>query len=123
MRGFSTSFPCGAAGIGLLLLRCAALPGLLHCAGALVDNVWTPILLVSTTCLLSLGLLTPFAAGACVLCELLCLSARAQHDIVVLSTHVVCAVALGLLGPGAYSLDAKLFGRRRLLGNDRAGAD
>jgi uncharacterized membrane protein YphA (DoxX/SURF4 family) len=128
MRGFSTSFPRGGAGAGLLLLRIAV--GLQLLTQALAADVapWWRLLLppslagslavvlaIFLAVLLVVGLLTPLAAAIGALCQLLCLGqagwAQASPSIVGAFT----AIALVLLGPGAYAADARLFGRRRLV--------
>ncbi len=63
--------------------------------------------------LLSIGFLTPIASIAAGLFELATLlpsMGSTEWRFVVLSS--LNALALSLLGPGAYSLDARLFGRR-----------
>ena len=122
MRGFSVSFPAGAAGFGLVLLRCTVLLGLTPCAHA-SESPWLLVLSGASACLIAAGLLAPFAAGGCIACELACFCVHACAAPVLLAIAVLCTLALGLLGPGAYSMDARLFGRRRLLGNIRSDAD
>jgi len=103
MQRLFVMFPDRGPGIGLLWLRlcvAAALctPGT-HAAG------WLSALCLLAVAMLALGVLTPLA----VLPAALGLYAQALPW-----PLVVLPLALLALGPGAYSLDARLFGRRRL---------
>lgn len=114
MHGYHSSFPAGGAGAGLLLLRLAVAAHLLHAAldaGRPLPWWWLALLALATGLLL-LGLLTPLAAGAAAAGHLPWLAT--PHGAVA-AIGIACALALLLLGPGAYALDARLFGRRRLL--------
>jgi uncharacterized membrane protein YphA (DoxX/SURF4 family) len=64
--------------------------------------------------LLGIGLMSPVAAAAAA--ALVAASALAPGaSIADLVPSFVMAVAVALLGPGAYSLDARLFGRREIV--------
>ncbi|MFK3740671.1 hypothetical protein [Massilia sp. TN1-12] len=119
MKLFASAFPRGAAGIGLLLLRTAAAYQL---AGSGIAA--QPPLALAAACgvaalLLVTGFLTPLAAASCFGCELLCCFLGTSQDIGSLADPILCSLAVGLAGPGAYSLDARLFGRRRVLADIR----
>lgn len=118
MRGFSSAFPDGASGIGLVLLRISVLLSLCEIynpagAGLLLTLLWG-----ATALLLASGFLTPLAAAACLVWSAGCLASSPRPDPVWLGGAALSALALGLLGPGAYSADARLFGRRRLFAPD-----
>jgi len=116
MRGFSSSFPRGSAGVGLLLLRAAVGLQLLTEGGCGGPAPWwlagTAWLLLAA---LTLGVLTPVAALAVGAWQIACLGHADWPHAATLTIAAVTAFALVLLGAGAYSLDARLFGRRRLV--------
>jgi putative oxidoreductase len=117
-RLFST-FPNSWPGAGLLILRLAAgsclvevgtIPGDLGDSAALLLRCASLVVAI----LLLVGLTTPFA-GVC--------DAAIQVGIMILDKRYgsssMAAAALGLalamLGPGAWSLDARVFGRKRIV--------
>lgn len=112
-------FPNGWPGAGLLLLRLIAaslalyeslaagfrpLPGLL---------ILPQITALVCAALTLIGLATPFAAIALALSEMWMLTSNAIEWPVALSLSGV-ALSLSMLGPGAISVDAHLFGRKRI---------
>ncbi|SEN17827.1 hypothetical protein SAMN05428959_101535 [Duganella sp. CF517] len=124
MRGFSTSFPRGGGGVGLLLLRLAvALQLLSETLFSAVSPWWltmlpaglAALLSVLLTVLLVLGMLTPVAGAVATLCQLACLGHAGWSQASPCIVGAFTAAALVLLGPGAYAADARLFGRRRLV--------
>ena len=119
-RLFST-FPDGWPGFALLLLRLGL--GLRLVTLAFTGNASEPIpiaqnwIAAAGAVFLLAGLWTPIA-GALVALDAVwtALSLASSHrgDVVVpISLAVLCA-SLAMLGPGAWSIDARLFGRRRL---------
>ena len=109
-------FPQGGPGFGLVLLRIAA-------AGMLVLNVTHRLnsstntlywLIISLVGLISLGLLLGFLTP--ILTVITCLAAipnlflSDQMIDVVYILRLLTSASLFFLGPGAYSVDAKLFG-------------
>jgi hypothetical protein len=110
-------FPASGPGIGLLLLRASVaagffLDGPVQAAGnfARSDVVLCAVLAAA----LGLGVLTPLTALlSCVLAIVDVARLGVMQPVALLT--IVNAIALGLLGPGAYSLDARLFGRRVLV--------
>jgi hypothetical protein len=131
-RLFST-FPSGAPGAGLLLLRAAAglaalWVGIESLSGQEDQalRVWLAVAAAIASGLsLLLGLLTPGAGALAVVIGLSLLLgwipvAHGSHDLLSASLLIVVALAIVLLGPGAYSLDAYLFGRREIVIPERS---
>jgi putative oxidoreductase len=117
-RLFST-FPNSWPGAGLLLLRLAAgvpliIRGISEIQGA---PQLAPLILAGAAIagggFVLFGLWTPFAAAAEVFLELWSVFSRTAHYE---SSILLAALAASLvmLGPGAWSIDARLFGRRRI---------
>ena len=116
MQRLLSLFPHGYAGIGLVLLRLAVGTGLtLMDPVALLDAQAGTTYFVAGVVVLALlsGLLTRWMAMIC------CLAAIAKLYDIEFAMAVLpplmfglCSAALMLLGPGAYSIDAMLFGRR-----------
>jgi putative oxidoreductase len=112
-------FPNGWPGIGLLLLRFVAGILLVHDGIlALLKSPQLEIIAVQTTAigagmLLLAGLWTPMAGVLVVIVELWEALSRADS----LRSSIVLAglgAALAMLGPGIRSVDARLFGRKRI---------
>jgi putative oxidoreductase len=117
-RLFST-FPNSLPGVGLLILRItAALPLLTDSVMFICGVTHSSVLIVqlvalATAGLLLAGFLTPIAAAMQILLELW----MAWYEPTAVSLHLVLAamgVCLSTLGPGAWSADARLFGRKRI---------
>jgi putative oxidoreductase len=112
-------FPSSWPGAGLLLFRLTAAVSLAASASSVLSNhdaahsEWRTVVAMGDVALLTLGLYTPYAAFGQVVLEI----SAALHERALLSTHALLAVigvGLVLLGPGAYSIDAALFGRRQI---------
>ena len=111
-------FPQGGPGVALLLLRISVAATFLISLANRYDVASAPLRFaaISVICLISVsligGFLTPF------LSVIVCVAAIANLLIGFNSSNflhlftIFDAAALALLGPGAYSVDAKLFGRR-----------
>ena len=117
-RLFST-FAHGWPGIGLILLRVAA-GGALATRGLLAFPSTAPagselfqLVVVAVGLLLIIGLWTPAAAAFMVILELWRMVSR-RGDLAVDILLCNIALAIALLGPGAWSVDARLFGWKRI---------
>jgi uncharacterized membrane protein YphA (DoxX/SURF4 family) len=125
-----SSFPEGWPGTGLIFLRLAiALNAISSGVGALVGSsshatsVWAVgSLAIAVGAAIFVGFLTPAASAAATVGYLLTgvsslLMTKANHHINTLAAFNLAAIsaALVLLGPGAFSLDARLFGRREII--------
>jgi len=128
-RLYST-FPGGKPGLGLLLLRAAvgcnaAAQGIFYLSGPSNPSPakWLlGLVLIAGGAALAAGFFTPFVGILLGLCFLgIALSwfpapSWDLHDARLLALGmVVTAAALALLGPGAFSLDGRLFGRREIV--------
>ncbi|GGC66814.1 hypothetical protein [Undibacterium terreum] len=115
MQRLYTMFPSGSPGAGLILLRIAVaihlIGGTKECDITLM-SFWMAAFFCSLAALLVLGILTPLIAGLSAMDEFICLLTGGWSLFPLTAIAVICAVALMLLGPGAYSVDARLFGRR-----------
>ena len=119
MRRLFSTFAQGLPGAGLLLLRLATGTSLLlHETSqfTLEEPVWQTVTLVVRACLSALlvgGLWTPVVGTLTATLEL---ATAFWHpsDVWIHGLVASLAVALALLGPGAWSADAWLFGWRRI---------
>lgn len=112
-------FPDGWPGSGLLLLRLVAGLLLLHDGisglAATPHQAWVQLQVIAACAgiLLLAGLWTPIAGVLVTVTELGTAFTGADHlrSTILLAT---VGIALAILGPGALSIDARLFGRKRL---------
>jgi uncharacterized membrane protein YphA (DoxX/SURF4 family) len=116
MRRLFGTFPTGAPGCGLVLLRVvAALSLQADASGHLVLSQHASIPGVASILLslaLLVGLFTPVVAFLGALLEAAMLATSESASIAMMLQGPMICVALALLGPGGYSLDARLFGSR-----------
>jgi putative oxidoreductase len=64
--------------------------------------------------LIWIGLWTPLAAVTAVAVQIIVIT-LAHHFSVLLVVFAAAGLSLAMLGPGAWSVDARLFGRKRIL--------
>jgi putative oxidoreductase len=117
-RLFST-FPNSWPGLGLVVLRFATGLSLITAAHVAPDLANTTSLLArcvlgAVAVLIWIGLWTPLAAVIAAAIQIILITLAHQFN---LSSIVFAAagLSLALLGPGAWSFDARLFGRKRLM--------
>jgi hypothetical protein len=110
MQILSSSFPTGAPGTGLLLLRIALAAALISEASG--HSLPTLIAAAGIALSLSIGCLTMIAALLAALMHTIDAFTSGTAAPMLSCVLIAQSVALALLGPGAYSLDARLFGRR-----------
>ncbi len=117
-RLFST-FPNSWPGLGLLILRFAtglSLAAVAHVAGALAEpaGLLARSVVDAVAVLIWIGLWTPLAAVAGAAIQIILNTVGRSFELSLL-VYAAVGVALAMLGPGAWSCDARLFGRKRIL--------
>jgi uncharacterized membrane protein YphA (DoxX/SURF4 family) len=118
MQRLFLTFPNGLPGLGLLLLRVCDAVYWVRTGGVHLSEWSTPkgalfnTLNVVGAVLMTLGVWTPLIAVAQVAVFSILLWNNGLADARVMLT--IIATSLVMLGPGAFSVDARLFGRRRI---------
>lgn len=117
MQKLFSMFPVGLPGLALLLVRVSVALALLltdyaH-RHALTGWVHATAVLIAVTLLA--GYLTPIAAASALVFHGLLWFGPGVDSAVVTVIFALDAIALALLGPGAYSIDSYRFGRRRVV--------
>ena len=115
MQRLFGTFPNRGAGLALLILRLAVAAALILGAG-LSPGPKTQVLVALSriaAVLIVVGWYTPLAAASGVLVSLCTFWVCRQPGLNALM--IATLIAIGLLGAGAYSVDARLYGRRRLV--------
>ena len=127
VRRLFPAFPDGCPGLGLLLLRVAVgviaiTQGAVHLADAssvtLASSI-TSCLTIASGAAVLVGFFTPCTGGVLALTGvLLWFQVRPEGRLLDRTSAlliVIDAAAIAFLGPGAFSVDARLFGRREIL--------
>jgi uncharacterized membrane protein YphA (DoxX/SURF4 family) len=112
-------FPYGWPGTGLLLLRLGVVAILTHdgirawMGGPPRESIELQVVAAITGVFLLVGLWTPVAGAIVALTEIWIVLTGAAYpqSAILLATQ---GIALAFLGPGSLSIDARLFGRKRL---------
>lgn len=130
LQRFFSSFPGGWPGLGLLILRIAVAFNAILCGvsvlagwNAQMSSSWmTSLLWIVIGLLVLTGFVTPLASIAATFGYLIpslssLLAAGPVKSASTFSGLYLAAIsaALALLGPGAFSVDARLFGRREII--------
>ena len=111
-------FPVGGPGLGLLLLRFSLVASIIYIRDpviALAPYTVGVVLFFAISLSLAAGLLTPIMAGLGILWGCVALYHGTILSPWCMAPPTLNAVAILLLGPGAYSVDAVLYGRRVLV--------
>jgi hypothetical protein len=113
MKSMFLAFPGGSAGVGLLVLRLSLAGSLIVTLGSVDPQPWLLFLAIMTSIGLGAGFLTRLMAGISILAMASVIPESGAPALVIL--NLADAVALALIGPGAFSVDARLFGRRTVV--------
>ena len=107
-------FPTGLPGLALLLLRASVAIALLAQAYAHRPDLpgWAQAIVILISLVISAGYLTPIVALIALALHAFIWSALGAGNDARVVIILLDAVALALLGPGAYSIDSYRFGRR-----------
>jgi hypothetical protein len=108
-------FPTGVAGVALVVLRSVVAITLIADTSSRIFLSSVPIIDIFVALIglcLCLGFLTPYCAALSCLLEFTLLITTVSSNHLHLSMSALTASAQVALGPGAYSLDARLFGRQ-----------
>jgi uncharacterized membrane protein YphA (DoxX/SURF4 family) len=111
-------FPTGLPGIALLLLRVVVAATFLLDGTAnwtLISSAWILVLYVSIAADLCAGALTPYFAILIIILDLWAFHSANGKDLFHLAISILISGIVALLGPGAYSVDARVFGRRLIV--------
>lgn len=107
-------FPTGIAGIALVILRFSVAASLVNVAThpPFTNSFWGVLSIALPAAAICLGLGTPYVSVIACLVELAGAFRYGDQHLFNLIILAVNTAALGMLGPGAYSLDSRFFGRR-----------
>lgn len=126
MRRLYSNFAGGWPGTGLILMRLVAGFALVHHAGSALRGgppmaiATASVLLAAAGLLLVLGLCTPITGTLVALVEI-CRVVTVPPDKLASLLLATLAVSLAMLGPGQWSIDAQLFGWKRIEPSPRKG--
>lgn len=119
-------FPTGAAGVALVLLRVSV-------SAMLVTNVipsadpivrtWELAGLCLLVVSLLVGVFTPVASVLSCCVEIAALSDLRELGAIHLIASILITASLAMLGPGGYSVDARMFGRRLVVSSSDMNDD
>jgi uncharacterized membrane protein YphA (DoxX/SURF4 family) len=130
LQRFFSTFPGGKPGAGLLILRISlGITILIHSGiyltGAAGYSGWTvtaALAGIAGSLLLLIGFLTPLVSVSVCLSAIFVSLSYLQSpstDLHNIDLSAICcilvAAAVAFLGPGAFSLDARMFGRREII--------
>jgi hypothetical protein len=112
MKQLFSAYPAGFAGSALLLFRASmALFLTVSPPRQFTSHLWPALVVDVIAIAIGIGLYTRIFALLSAFAGLIFAVSGACTEPMLLVTHAFDAVALALIGPGAFSLDARLFGR------------
>ncbi|KAA6465187.1 hypothetical protein DYQ86_04360 [Acidobacteria bacterium AB60] len=126
MQRFFSSFPGAWPGAGLLCLRLTLALDAIFRGAMLISGEGSSALVgvieLALGVTLAVGFLTPFVGSMAAIGYLIEsvreITANSPHQATTVLIAVnlnLLSISVALLGPGAYSLDARLFGRREII--------
>lgn len=119
MQRLFSMFPVGLPGVGLVCLRLAVALSLCLATQSAYAGFPAFAWLLGTLCFsLIIGLATPVFAACCAIVGAYAWIRYGDAGWPCASVSIAAAIALALLGPGAYSVDARLFGRKSVVLNN-----
>lgn len=119
MQRLFSSFANGWPGGGLLIQRLLVGAGLLYFAvkclssSPVCQSAAPQAIGAAAGILLVAGLWTPFAGGLAAVVEMW-IAASASDNAAIPVALAAFALTLAMIGPGAWSVDARLYGRKRI---------
>ena len=129
MQRLFSNFADGWPGVGLLLLRLLTGAALIHFGITGILEGTPPLIIAlqviggAAAIFLLLGLFTPLAGALAAIAEtgiaVARLASYCSGDPWVTLADAVLAASLAMIGPGAWSIDARLFGRKHIDLSDR----
>ena len=116
MKQLFSVYPAGAAGAGLLLLRLSIALFLVSALPAEMQAVhplppWAVVALDLVSLSIAFGICTRSLVALCAIVGATTALAGGFETAPFLIVQILNAAALALIGPGAFSIDARLFGR------------
>ena len=105
-------FPAGLPGFALLVLRNCIAAALEGCAFSSGGQHTAFLLLLG---MLVIGMFTPVICGLASVGVLFEVAQSPHPDIAKIAVVVLSTLSLACIGPGAFSVDARIFGRRVLI--------
>ena len=118
-------FPAGSAGVGLVVLRLVVATSVLldvYSDGNSGSTLLIEGFVVCVALCLVLGFLTPYCAAVACLVELIVLVDMTPPGAFHLLSSSLTAASVSVLGPGAYSMDSRIFGRKAITIPRRPGS-
>jgi len=113
MNGSYSAFPSGMAGVALLLLRISTgLVLAVGCETVISLSAASRYALYSLAAVIVVGVLARPAAIIAAVIIALAADTTSDTPCLALGFHALVAIALAMMGAGAYSIDARWFGRR-----------